>query len=94
MGDTYTRVPIHMTSATRNREPLIPTTLLPRVHAYIVGVLNELRCQPIAIGGVEDHVHILYDLSPERTMAEVARVVKLYARWDELEQNSDWPLMF
>jgi REP element-mobilizing transposase RayT len=92
MSDTYTRILVHMTFSTLNREPL-PTDTLPRLHAYLGGILNEIQCRPIAIGGIEDHVHVLFDLHAARSPSEVARIIKANSSsWlhDELKINTSW----
>jgi REP element-mobilizing transposase RayT len=92
MSDTYTRIPIHMTFSTLNRESL-PTDILPRLHAYVGGILNEIHCRPIAIGGIEDHVHALFDLCATRSPSEVARIIKTNSSsWlhDDLKVNTSW----
>ena len=45
----------------------------PRVYACIAAKCRELDCNPIAIGGVEDHVHLLVELS---TGVEVRKLMK------------------
>lgn len=42
----------------------------------MVGVLQQIRCDPILINGVEDHVHILCNLSRTATIAEVVEEAK------------------
>ena len=51
------------------------------LHRYLGGILDNLDCQPIIIGGVEDHVHLLASLS--RT-CQVANMVKELKRGSSL----------
>jgi hypothetical protein len=37
--------------------------LRSEVHAYLTKTLRALECDPLQVGGVEDHVHILCGLS-------------------------------
>ena len=46
------------------------------MHRYLGGILTHLACQPIIIGGVEDHVHILSTLSRTCEAAEMVKEVK------------------
>src|SRR5262249_12000989 len=39
-------------------------------------ILSNLGCQPIIVGGVEDHVHLLSALARTCTPAEMAKEVK------------------
>ena len=55
---------------------LIDAELQPRLHAYLGGILRELNCKALAVGGTADHVHLLASLSPTISVAEAVRVVK------------------
>ncbi len=51
-------------------------TLRAELHCYLGGILTNFECQPITIGGVEDHVHLLSTLSRTRDAADVIKEVK------------------
>jgi putative transposase len=52
------------------------------------GIVRELRCTPLAIGGTRDHVHMLLRLPCELAVADCLRVVKTNAsRW----VHEKWP---
>jgi REP element-mobilizing transposase RayT len=40
------------------------------------GVLSNLKCIPIQIGGVEDHVHLLFALSSTYDHSSIVRILK------------------
>jgi REP element-mobilizing transposase RayT len=40
------------------------------------GILREIRCKPIIIGGVEDHVHLLIGLTVNESIAHMMSVLK------------------
>src|SRR3954470_14124211 len=46
------------------------------MHCYIGGILSNLKCQPIFVGGVEDHVHFLCALARTCEAAEMVKEVK------------------
>ena len=46
------------------------------LHRYLGGILGGLDCQPLLIGGVEDHVHILCVLARTCTPAEMIKELK------------------
>ncbi len=46
------------------------------LHRYLGGILSNLDCQPIIVGGVEDHVHLLSALSRTCNPAEMVKEVK------------------
>jgi putative transposase len=37
---------------------------------------RELGCTPLAIGGIEDHVHLLMRFTPKITIAQLVRQIK------------------
>lgn len=51
------------------------------MHRYLGGILNHLQCQPVLVGGVPDHVHILGSLA--RT-CDAAKMVKELKRGSSL----------
>lgn len=50
--------------------------LREELHRYLGGILANLDCQPIIVGGVEDHVHLLCTLSRTREAALMVKEVK------------------
>ena len=50
--------------------------LRDELHHYLGGILAGLDCQPIIVGGVEDHVHLLCNLSRTCTQARLVQEAK------------------
>ena len=46
------------------------------MHAYLGGIIKTLKCNPIKIGGVSDHVHLLTTLSRTQTISDFVKEVK------------------
>ena len=46
------------------------------MHRYLGGILMNLECQPVIVGGVEDHVHLLCALSRTCNAADLVRELK------------------
>lgn len=76
MRAPYTQLYLHMTWSTWDRLPLITEAMEPRIYAAIAVKCRELDCEPIAIGGVADHVHVLVRLHPAVTVANLAKEIK------------------
>ena len=53
--------------------------LRSEVHAILTGTLRGLECDPLQVGGVEDHVHILCGLSRKISLAELIKNLKTIA---------------
>ena len=83
MPQSLVRVVLNVVFSTKNRVPFLKDPeIRARLHAYIAGVLQAIGCDPILIGGVEDHVHILCNLSRTVTTAGlVEEAKKSPSRW-------------
>ncbi len=49
---------------------------MPRLHAYLGGVIRALDAIPEAVGGVSDHVHILLGLKATHALSDIMRDIK------------------
>lgn len=77
MPQSLARVILHVVFSTKNRVPFLKDSeLRPRLYAYMAGVLQNIGCEPILIGGVEDHVHILCNLARTITIAGLVEEAK------------------
>ena len=77
MPQSLARVVLHLTFSTKNRTPfLIDESIRVQLHAYQAGILKNLESPALIIGGVADHVHILFSLSRNHAIKDVVRVVK------------------
>lgn len=82
MSHTVTRNLIHMVFATKHRVPLITVPFEAKLHAYMAGTVRSLDCFLHALGGVEDHVHLIFDLTPKLALSDFARKFKTSAsKW-------------
>ena len=59
MRGPYTQLYLHLVWATWDRLPLITAEVERALHACIAEKCRALRCEPLAVGGIEDHVHLL-----------------------------------
>jgi len=50
--------------------------LRDELHHYLGGILTHLDCQPLIVGGVEDHAHLLCTLSRTHNPSEMVKEVK------------------
>ncbi len=67
---------LHLVWATWDRLPLISPEMEEPLHACILRECRELRCQPFAVGGIEDHVHTLVQIPSTITIAELVKQLK------------------
>ena len=76
MPHSFNKIWIHAVWSTKNRLPFLNETVEPRVHEYMRKQLKELGCPVRIINGMPDHVHCLFLLSPQKSIAEVVKQVK------------------
>jgi putative transposase len=77
MPQSLAKILVHTVFSTKNRRPFLrDKSLRTELHRYLGGILVNLDCQPLIIGGVEDHVHILSTLSRTCEAAEMVKEVK------------------
>ena len=77
MPQSLAKILVHTVFSTKDRRPFLrDKTLREELHRYLGGILTNHDCQPIIIGGVEDHVHILSTLSRTCEAAEMVKEVK------------------
>jgi len=76
MREPYTQLYVHLVWATWDRQPLITPVLEPRIYAAIAEKCRELKCLPLAVGGVEDHMHLLVRFHPTTAIATLVKEVK------------------
>lgn len=76
MPQSLSRIYIHLVFSTKNRVPSIQKKDFNTIHSYLGGILNNIDCQVIRVGGTHDHIHLLFRLSRTKTISEVVRVLK------------------
>jgi REP element-mobilizing transposase RayT len=77
MPQSLSRILVHTVFSTKGRQPFLRDRLLrEELHRYVGGILANLGCQPLLVGGVEDHVHILSTLLRTCESAEMVKEVK------------------
>jgi len=76
MRAPYTQLYVHYVWATWDRLPLITDRIERQIYASIFAKSRSLKCEPIAIGGLLDHVHLLVRLHTTISVAELVKGVK------------------
>jgi len=77
MPQSLAKILVHTVFSTKDRRPFLrDKPLRAELHRYLGGLLANLECQPIIVGGVEDHVHLLCALSRTREAAGVIKEIK------------------
>lgn len=67
---------MHIVTSTKHREPLLRGDIHPRLFAYMGGIARNQESMLVAAGGVEDHVHLLVDVSKNIAVSELVMHLK------------------
>ena len=95
MGQSLVKNYLHIVSSTKHRQSLISPAIEPELYSYLGGILNNLECNPVKIGGYTDHVHVLCLLSKKIALMKLLEEMKSHSsKWmktkDESLENFYW----
>lgn len=76
MPQSLAKVYVHLVFSTLDREPWLVETIRPALFAYLAGILPNHDCAAVKIGGLADHVHVLFVLARTITLSKVVEEVK------------------
>src|SRR2546423_15549072 len=79
MPQSLSRVLVNLVFSTKGRERFIKRDSWDEVHRYLAGVLRNEKCPPIVVGGVEDHIHLLFGMARTLTISQTVEAVKTSA---------------
>jgi putative transposase len=73
---SFTSILIHCIWSTKNREPYLSSDLRNRLWPYLGGIARENKIKALAIGGMDDHVHMLISLPTTLSLAKALQLLK------------------
>lgn len=76
MAHSKTKIWIHAIFSTKNRQKLIGSDIRQKVFNELKKQLIDCGCFVDAVGGVEDHVHLLFLLNPQKSISEIMKQIK------------------
>jgi REP element-mobilizing transposase RayT len=77
MAQSLARLWTHLIFSTKERFPFLPDpNVRADMHAYLGTVLRNHDCPTIVVGGCDDHVHALFSLSRNHSIAHTVKEVK------------------
>ena len=82
MPHSYVSSVFHVVFSTKERAPLIRVDLQPRLWNYLAAIARNHRIHVLAVGGIENHVHILMVLPTDTKLSDAVRILKANSsRW-------------
>jgi len=76
MANTYTQIHIHGIFAVQNRDSLIKEAWREELYKYITGIIQNHGHKMLQIGGMSDHIHILFGMRPVESLSNLMKAVK------------------
>ena len=67
---------VHCVWGTKNREPYLTPDLRERLWPYLGGIARQNQMKTLAIGGANDHVHMLLSLPAILSVAKAMQLLK------------------
>ena len=76
MSNTYTQIHIHAVFTVQNRTSLIKKEWQDRLYQYIVAIIQNNGHKVLSIGGMPDHIHVLFGFRPNQSLSALMQNVK------------------
>jgi putative transposase len=76
MAHSYCSSLYNCAFSTVNRQPMITPHLKERLFPYMGGIARVGNMKALAIGGVEDHAHMLLSLPSTLSIAKALQIIK------------------
>jgi len=76
VANTYSQIHIQAIFAVQGRANLIRSEWREELFKYISGIFRNQKQKLLAIGGIEDHIHLLFGLRPSLALSDLMRDVK------------------
>ena len=88
MSSTHLSLHYHIVFSTKERRPIISDDWRENLHSFLGGCIKTLGGFPEAIGGTNDHVHLLIGLRTTHRLADVVKDIKVASsKWIHQEMN-------
>jgi putative transposase len=82
MEKTYSQIYIHFIFGTKNGQKLITADIEKRLWSYIGATGKRMGVKAIAIGGQQDHLHLLLSVPPNLSVSFIMQKLKgISSKW-------------
>lgn len=77
MSQSLAKIWTHLRFSTKERYPFLTNeTIRKDIHSYLASILKAHNCPTLIVGGVADHVHALFALSKNHSIAAIVYELK------------------
>ena len=91
MPQSLAHLGLHIVFSTKGRKRWLQAPVLRgHLNAYVAGVLRGHKCPAVIVGGTDDHLHFLCQLSRTLTVADLVKITKRAATLWVREQGREY----
>ena len=76
MPQSLSQLYAHLIFSTKDRYPFLKADIRDRVHGYLATTLRDMGSPFVVVGGVADHVHVLFDMGRIHAAKDFVEQVK------------------
>ena len=76
MANTFRALNVHCVFSTKHRAPVLTPEIRARLWAFLGGIANRNGIDPLCIGGMSDHAHLLLSLPTSLSVAGAMQLIK------------------
>ena len=76
MPQSLAKIYLHLVFSTKGRVPTLTDETRDPLHSYLATVIKNLGCHANLINSVEDHIHVLFELSRTVSVSTVVEDLK------------------
>jgi putative transposase len=92
MPQSLSKVYLHAVFSTKNREPLLDSNWRDELFNVLGGAANNLGCQSMIVGGIADHVHMLFQLGRSISISDaIGKIKSTSSLWINQTRGSSTP---
>ena len=93
MAQSLAKVYLHAIFSTKGRAPVLADAWRDELFSVLGGIANNVKCQSLIVGGMPDHIHILFQLARTITIADaIGRIKSNSSGW--INQTRNLPFHF
>ncbi len=82
MPQSLSKLYTHLVFHIKTTSPAVNATHLERLFAYVGRLINTTGCKVLKVGGMSDHIHVMFILSKDMSIAKVVEETKRNSsRW-------------
>ncbi|HNW50852.1 MAG TPA: transposase [Prolixibacteraceae bacterium] len=88
MGQSLSKIYIHLVFHIKSNSPTIETGVQSDLYRYIGSIVKDNDSIPVLINGTADHIHILFVMSKNVSLAGITEEIKRHSsRWIKTQGN-------